>query len=232
MTFDGGADLFSDLTLVVPAGQVVALLGPSGIGKTTLLRILAGVETGFDGTAVVGGMPAHLAPAPAMVFQDARILPWLTAEQNLRAMRPELTSDQCAKALGAVGLAGQGTLLPRQMSGGMQRRLGLARAMVQPCGLMLLDEPFVSLDQAVARQMQDVVLRHLQASRASAILVSHDPGDAARLAQRAVMLQGRPAQIVADVTLSPHGAPLSERSEAQIADLRAQIEAAGPRTAG
>ena len=217
----GSAPLYDQFRLDVAPGETVALIGPSGVGKTTLLRILAGVETGFTGQALVDGVPAAQAPVPGLVFQDARLLPWLTCEDNLRAVRPDLTPEAAEQALAQVGLSGLGGAWPRQLSGGMQRRLGLTRALIVNPGLLLLDEPFVSLDRAVVRELQTLVSDLIARTHPTAVLVSHDPEDAARLAHRAVLIAGRPVRIIADLTLDT--AP-SQRSRAQIAAHAERIE--------
>jgi ABC-type nitrate/sulfonate/bicarbonate transport system ATPase subunit len=193
--------LFSKLSLAVAPGEVVALIGPSGVGKTTLLRMIAGLETGFEGQITINGLRPQSAPPPGFVFQDARLLPWFDAAANLRAVRPELSQTEIDTLLARVGLQGQGAAYPRQLSGGMQRRLGLARAISVNPGLLLLDEPFVSLDRAVVRDLQDVFLSIFRAEKPTVILVSHDPQDAARLADRVVILGDRPARVCADLTL-------------------------------
>lgn len=206
LRFPGAAvPLFGPLALDVAPGEVVALIGPSGVGKTTLLRLVGGLETGFDGQATVGGLPAHKAPPAGFVFQDARLLPWLNAAANIRAVRPDLGQDRIEGLLARLGLAGQAQAFPRQMSGGMQRRLGLARALAAGSGLLLLDEPFVSLDRAVVQDLQAQFLAVFAADRPTVLLVSHDPEDAARLAGRVVLLAGRPARIAADLRLPPNG---------------------------
>lgn len=219
----GGAVLYQDFNLTVAQGEVVALIGPSGVGKTTLLRILAGVETGFDGQALVDGRPAALAPVPGLVFQDARLLPWLNCADNLRAVRPDVADDVLAQALAATGLAGVQHKWPRQLSGGMQRRLGLARALLVNPRLMLLDEPFVSLDRVVVRELQALVTTLIAHGGATAVLVSHDPQDAARLAHRVVIIAGRPVRIVSDLMLDTTPA---QRDRAQVAAYEDKIETA------
>jgi ABC-type nitrate/sulfonate/bicarbonate transport system ATPase subunit len=193
--------LFGALNFRVAPGEVVALIGPSGVGKTTLLRMIAGLQGGFDGAVLVGGVPPGQAPPPGFVFQDARLLPWLTAAENLRAVVPALTAPEVEALLERVGLGGQAAAYPRQMSGGMQRRLGVARALCVNPGLLLLDEPFVSLDRAMVQDLQSLLVTIFRAENPTVVLVSHDPQDAAALADRVVVLAGRPARIAADVAL-------------------------------
>lgn len=219
----GGPPLLQQFRLQIAGGQTVALIGPSGVGKTTILRLLAGIETGFDGRVTVDGLPARAAPVPGLVFQDARLLPWLTCAANLAAVCPAALPDQIAQALAAVGLAGLGPAWPRQLSGGMQRRLGLARALLVNPGLLLLDEPFASLDRIVVRELHSLVAGLIAASAATVVLVSHDPGDAARLAQRVILIAGRPLAIRADLVLP--GDP-AQRSKAEVAACEDQIDAA------
>ena len=215
MAFPGTAPWFQDFALDVAPGQ--------SVGKTTLLRILAGTETGFDGTALVDGVPAARAPVPGLVFQDARLLPWLTVAGNLRAVRATLTEVEIDAALARVGLSGQADAWPRQLSGGMQRRVGLARALIVNPDLWLLDEPFVSLDRAVVRDLQGLLARMIGSARPTAVMVSHDPEDAARLAHRAVLIAGRPVRVLADVILDSDPA---SRNRAQISKAIVRIEAA------
>ena len=226
MAFAGGAPVFDGLRLQVAPGEVLALIGASGVGKTTLLRIIGGMETGFTGSVTVGGVSASAAPVPGFVFQDARLLPWLTVAQNILAVSPDLSAAQIAQLLAQVGLAGLDASYPSQLSGGMQRRLGLARAISVNPGLLLLDEPFVSLDRAVVKELQSLFNRIFSDVQPTVILVSHDPEDAARLADRVVILAGRPARVVADFRLSK-GPHCSDRTALDVAQLVERIEQAG-----
>ncbi|MEQ1770519.1 MAG: ATP-binding cassette domain-containing protein, partial [Devosia sp.] len=143
------------------------------------------------------------APPAGFVFQDARLLPWLTAIENIRAVRRETSQTEATELLQRVGLAGYENSYPHQLSGGMQRRVALARALSVNPRLLLLDEPFVSLDRNLVEEMQDVFLDLVRAHGPTTIFVTHLAEDAARLADRAIVLGGKPAHIVADIVLSP-----------------------------
>ena len=218
--------LFGPLTLQVAPGEVVALIGPSGVGKTSLLRMVGGVERRFEGQVQVGGVSADQAPPPGFVFQDARLLPWLDAADNIRAVQPDIGPAEIDALLSKVGLAGKRSAYPRQLSGGMQRRLGLARAIAAGSGLLLLDEPFVSLDKAVVLELLTLFRAIFRAEDPTVILVSHDPEDAAQLADRVVILAGRPARIVADFRL-PEASTREPEAIARMVDaiVTAQKEA-------
>lgn len=213
--------LFEDFRLSVDAGDVLALIGASGIGKSTLLRIIGGIECDFDGHVLVDGKEAASAPPPGFVFQDARLLPWLDAASNIAAVHPAgLPAEQTTPLLARVGLSGYEKAFPQQLSGGMQRRLGLARALSVNSRLLLLDEPFVSLDRALIEDLQRLFLSVFKTEKPTVILVSHNPEDAARLADRVVLLDRRPARIVADFRIST---PPEKRSPADILDLVEKI---------
>lgn len=192
--------LYADLHITVPGGQVLALVGPSGIGKSSLLRLIAGIDTDYEGAITIGGTPADQAPPPGFVFQDSRLLPWLTALQNISAVNPGITRAQGEAMLARVGLAGFADAFPHELSGGMQRRVALARAFAVNSRLLLLDEPFVSLDRHLVAGLQKVFLELIASEGPTTILVTHLPEDAALLADRAVVLDGRPAHVVADIS--------------------------------
>ena len=196
MRFPGTeAPLFADFHLEIAPGSVVALHGASGIGKSTLLRLIAGLERTFTGSIAVDGIPAHQAPPPGFVFQDARLLPWLTARDNIRAVDAAMSAQTADAALARVGLAGSARAYPHALSGGMQRRVALARAFATNPGYLLLDEPFVSLDSGLVEDMHQLLGALIAKSGATVIFASHHASDAARLADRVITLQGRPARI-------------------------------------
>lgn len=207
--------LLADFHLTVEPSTVVALVGPSGVGKSSLLRMIAGVDRDYSGSITIDGVDAAEAPPAGFVFQDARLLPWLTADENIRAVRRETTEAEARELLRRVGLAGYENAYARQLSGGMQRRVALARALSVNPRLLLLDEPFVSLERSLVEEMQEVFLDLVRAHGPSVILVTHLAEDAARFADRAIVLGGTPARIVADIALSPsreqRGAPDFDR---------------------
>lgn len=203
----GDLPVLRGLDLEVPDGSLTAVLGPSGSGKTTLLRILAGFERADRGRVELGGEVVedggnvHVAPERrriGYVPQDGALFPHLTVARNIgfglgrggdRARRVE-------ELLELVGLAGEGCRYPHQLSGGQQQRVALARAMAARPGLVLLDEPFSSLDAALRAALRADVQRVLRDEKATAILVTHDQDEALSLAdQVAVLRGGKVAQI-------------------------------------
>jgi NitT/TauT family transport system ATP-binding protein/sulfonate transport system ATP-binding protein len=215
--------LFADLRLSIAPESVTALVGPSGVGKSSLLRIVAGIDTAFDGEVRVGGTAARDAPPPGFVLQDARLLPWLTAIDNIRAVAPGIEDARALALLDRVGLHGAADAYPHELSGGMQRRVALARAFSVNAELLLLDEPFVSLDRVLVDELQALFVELVEAERPTVVLVTHLVEDAVRLADRAVALRGRPARIVSDIAFD---IPRRNRTAEDRAQLAARIAAA------
>ena len=176
------------IDLKVGTAETVALTGPSGVGKTTLLRLLAGLDQDYDGRCTVPGKIG-------MVFQEPVLLPWRTAARNL-TLTCGNDAAEADPALESVGLGGMGNHFPGQMSLGQQRRLALARAFASGARLLLMDEPFVSLDPKTADGVMAVYERLRDRHRVSTVLVTHDTGEATRLADRVLRLDGRPARLV------------------------------------
>lgn len=191
-------------TLEVPKGALVAVIGPSGGGKTTLLHAIAGFEQPTSGTLRLGGTDLlHLKPASrplSILFQDHNLFPHLSAFDNVAlGIRPSLKLDEAERdavnaALHDVGLAGFGPRLPGQMSGGQRQRVALARAMVQDKPLMLLDEPFGALDPGLRREMIAMVDDLRKARGLTVLMTIHTPEEAAtRVDLVAYVAEGRVA---------------------------------------
>lgn len=176
----GEKAVLRDVSFTVEDGETVALEGPSGVGKTTVLRLIAGLLTPARG-GVRGGEGGA-----AVVFQEDRLIPHLTAEENLRLVNDALTHGQAEALLAAVGLEGEAKRLPGELSGGMRRRVAIARAAASGRAPVLLDEPFQGLDGETKRRVTDFV-RSFTRSRTT-VLVTHDASDADALGARIIRL--------------------------------------------
>lgn len=186
----GGAPVLGALEITFAAGETVAITGPSGVGKTTLLRILAGLHERFDGT-VEGAATARL----AMVFQEPTLLPWRSVLDNI-TLTTHCEDSVARDLLRAVGLGGREREWPLNLSLGQQRRLALARAFATRPTLLLMDEPFVSLDRDTADDMMAVFETLRARHPVTTVFVTHDADEASRLADRVLRLAGHPAQLV------------------------------------
>jgi len=189
----GGTQILDWIDMAVDKGEIVVLTGPSGIGKTTLLRIIAGLDENFDGSVMHPGRIA-------MVFQSPTLLPWRSAADNL-TLTTGADGATVARLLEEVGLEGKAELFPGQLSLGQQRRLALARALAAEPTTLLMDEPFISLDEETATRMRRLTLQVLKDRRIATLIVTHDLVEAATFADRVVMLAGRPASIATVVPI-------------------------------
>jgi iron(III) transport system ATP-binding protein len=201
----GTSTVLDGLSLVVDHGEVVAVLGPSGAGKSTMLRVLLGLVAPERGTVSIRGRVASadgrivLAPEErglAMVFQDLALWPHMTVAKNLRfALRSQrVPRDQeqqrIERMLGRVGLSRMAGRYPGELSGGEQQRVAIARALVLEPSAVLLDEPLANLDVALSRELLDLFRELIAERRTTAVYVTHEPREAARLAARLAVLEG------------------------------------------
>ncbi|MBU1209949.1 MAG: ATP-binding cassette domain-containing protein [Alphaproteobacteria bacterium] len=190
--------------LTVQEGSFVVLTGPSGCGKSTLLNIVAGLDADFQGHVTF----SQDDPKLAFMFQTPRLLPWRTVEQNIRLVLGDDDAQAAAKVaaiLDRVGLSEAATAFPERLSLGMQRRAALARAFVVEPDILLMDEPFVSLDDPSADSLRALLIELWNRRPTTVLFVTHDRIEAVMLATRLVRLGGTPASIVqdSDVSLSP-----------------------------
>ena len=212
----GPVEALRDISLDIGAGDFVALLGPSGCGKSTLLRVIAGLDQPDEGRLLwdAGHQPTQ--GEIGFVFQDATLLPWATASDNvflplrLRGMAREQAMPLVQAALERVGLQGFAQSRPRQLSGGMRMRVSIARALVTRPRLLLMDEPFAALDEFTRHALQEDLLALWQVLGCTVVFVTHSIYEAAFLARRIVLMTPRPGQIDREIA-----SPLQPGAEAR-----------------
>jgi NitT/TauT family transport system ATP-binding protein len=203
-------EALQQVSLDIPEGKFVSLLGPSGCGKSTLLRIVAGLERPTTGAVRIGGSEvAGPNAGVGMVFQRAVLFPWWTVLENvllatrIQSLDPKLMRSRAQELISLMGLGGFENSYPRELSGGMQQRAAIARALLHDPSVLLMDEPFGALD-AMTRERMDVELQSLwEARRKTVIFVTHSIPEAVFLADRVVVFSQRPATIagIVDVDL-------------------------------
>jgi len=206
-----GAVALSGISLDVAHGEFLALIGPSGCGKSTLLRIAAGLAAPSEGEVLWDGRPlAGLNTGAAMVFQNFALLPWLRTIDNValpleaRGVPLEARQRRAAHYLELVGLAGYARAFPRELSGGMKQRVGLARALCQEPAMLLMDEPFSALDVLTARSLRDQVLELWQSAEVptrTIVLVTHSIEEAVLMADRVVALHAHPGRLAGEIVV-------------------------------
>ncbi|HET8790255.1 MAG TPA: ABC transporter ATP-binding protein [Modicisalibacter sp.] len=228
--------ILSDLEFAAKSGEFIALVGPSGAGKSTLLNMIAGLDTDYRGAVrwndaplQAQGQPPQSSPRSSprlssrssprsspkslgMMFQEPRLMPWLSTLDNVRLVQPlsdeRDSAERASNLLREVGLGEALDAWPNQLSGGMQRRAALARAFMVSPRLLLMDEPFVSLDMPTANRLRDLLLALYRRERPVVLFVTHDLREALTLADRILFMSARPARIMLD-----YAVPLSRPRE-------------------
>jgi NitT/TauT family transport system ATP-binding protein len=201
-TYDGGVEALRDVTIGFPPGKLSTLLGPSGCGKTTLLKIIAGLIPHDAGEVRVKGRRVQ-GPGPerAFVFQDFALLPWASVLRNvafgleLRGVAREEREQVARRYIAEVGLEGFEQRHPSELSGGMKQRVGLARALTVDADIILMDEPFSSVDEQTRRKFQEDLLELLRHRQKTVIFVTHSIEEAAYLSDQIVLLTPRPGTV-------------------------------------
>lgn len=206
---DGGLKVLQNLTFTVADGEFVAVLGPSGCGKSTLLRLIAGLLQPTGGELRYRGeLITEPLPDTGIVFQKANLMPWRTVIENIllplqvEGLNAQQAEQRALAMIDLVGLSGFEQALPRELSGGMAQRVAIARALIHDARLLLLDEPFGSLDALTRDQMGLELLRIWQAHRITAVLVTHSISEAILLADRVLVLTPRPGRIQLDLPIN------------------------------
>jgi NitT/TauT family transport system ATP-binding protein len=211
-------EVIRDFELRLEAGSFGALIGPSGCGKTTILRIAAGLDADFRGQLRPPG-----AGRLGMVFQEPRLLPWRTVEDNIRLALPTPQADvDLTDLFATLGLGSHLARYPGELSLGLARRAAIARAFAVRPDFLLLDEPFVSLDEAVAARLRSELTALTTRSRVTTLLVTHRLEEAVQLADRLFFLSDRPARIIFEKALPP---PRGTRAKEAIASIAADMRA-------
>jgi NitT/TauT family transport system ATP-binding protein len=216
-TADGPVQALSGIDLHVDEGEFVSLIGPSGCGKTTILKIAAQLDADFRGelrTPESGRL--------GIVFQEPRLLAWRTVDQNIRlALPPERAGIDLTDLVDILGLGTHLALYPGELSLGLARRVAIARAFAADPDFLLLDEPFVSLDEATADRLRSELVALTERTKATTLLVTHDLPEAVQLADRLFFLCDRPTRIVLEKELPPRGT----RSKATVASISDDMRA-------
>lgn len=233
---NGSVDILQGLDLQVAPGEFVSVLGASGSGKTTLLRVLGGLTPSSGGEVLADGSPVTGPPEGVVtVFQDYSnsLLPWRTVRRNVAlGIEDVLGKDECARrvdeALEMVGLTASAAEYPYRLSGGMQQRVQIARALAMRPSVLLMDEPFGALDAMTKASLQDQLQRVQGLTNTTVVFVTHDVEEAVYLSDRVVVLAGRPAGVglALDVPLPRPRDQISTKETPEYLDLRHRVYAA------
>lgn len=194
-------EVLKDITLSAKPGEFISIVGASGCGKSTLIRILAGLETTTSGDVLVDGERVTKPSVNVgMIFQEARLFPWLNVNKNIEfGIHEKLSKEEkkarVAEMVSLIGLEGFENAVPRQLSGGMQQRVNIARALINKPDILLLDEPFGALDALTRINMQNEILKIWEKDKTTMVLITHDIDEAIFLSDKIIILSQKPGVI-------------------------------------
>jgi ABC-type nitrate/sulfonate/bicarbonate transport system ATPase subunit len=214
----------SRIDLAIEDNDFLCILGPSGCGKSTLLRIVAGLEEPGTGRVLLDGQPVERpGPDRGMVFQSYTLFPWLTVRQNV-LFGSRSNEEKAARLISQVGLKGFEEHYPKQLSGGMQQRTALARALANDPKILLMDEPFGALDNQTRALMQELLLGIWEADRKTVMFVTHDIDEAIFMANRVAVMSARPGRIKTIATVGlPHPRHYTMKTSPEFSRYKAQL---------
>jgi sulfonate transport system ATP-binding protein len=217
-TYADGTEALRDVSLSIPAGSIAAVVGGSGCGKTTLLRLVAGLDQASGGRISVDDETiSGPHPAVGIVFQESRLFPWLSVADNtgfgLAHLEKPARERRVTEILARVGLADHAGRWPRELSGGQQQRVAIARALVAKPKVALLDEPFSALDAFTRASLHDHLLALWQESRPTVVLVTHDVEEAVTLGDKVITMSPRPGRVYEEIDIAL-GRPRDRLSDA------------------
>ena len=227
----GMIEALAPIDLAVGRNDFITILGPSGCGKSTLLRIIAGLDRPTTGRVLLDGRPiAGPGPDRGMVFQSYTLFPWLTVHENIcfglreKGMPPAEQAERAALFIDRVGLNGFEHHYPKQLSGGMQQRTALARALANDPQILLLDEPFGALDNQTRVLMQELLLGIWEADRKTVLFVTHDIDESIFMASRVVVFTARPGRIKTDLAIDlPHPRHYTIKTTPRFAEYKGEL---------
>lgn len=205
-TFDNGNVAFNNVSFKAEKGEVIGVLGTSGCGKSSLLRVIAGLDTRYDGRIVLNGQQVkNVNEKTGVIFQEPRLMPWLTVMDNVSFGLKGDKKEKVAKAadfIKLVGLKGFEKLYPKECSGGMAQRVAIARSLVTSPEVLLLDEPFSALDAFTKMQLQDLLIDVWKECQSTMILVTHDIDEALYLCDRLLVMRGQPGEVFKEIEVN------------------------------